>query len=107
MTTEIQELTKEVKSPIDFGTEVEVVMVRTPQRVEINLSKLTWGDVLQLQKLQRKAVDGDISEDAATEGLNSLISKVTGQKAEDMPAAVVQKVIEAISDASNGKSSPN
>lgn len=87
--------------------EVEVEFVKTKHKVRIDMSKLTWGDTLMMQKKQKLVEEGAITDDEATEFLNKIIKKVTGEDANELPANVVQKVMEAFNPQAKGKKAPN
>lgn len=76
--------------------DVEIVFIKRHHRVEIDMDKLTWGDVLKLRTHRDAASSGEMTEDQAQVLLSALVTKVTGQEAEMLPASVVNRVIEAM-----------
>lgn len=88
---------------------VQIEFVETPIRVSVDMARLTWGDLLELQRLQRLAktdADGDAGGEAERT-LNALVSKITGQDATELPAVVVSGVIEAIKERTAGTAAKN
>lgn len=83
---------------------VTVNFVDTPLTIDVDLSKLTWGDLLKIQR----AMGGTLAEDQAEELLNGVLSRVTGQDATGLPALAVAEVLRAVMDkVSGGKSEKN
>lgn len=72
--------------------DVNVTFVEKEFSVQADITALTWGDLLKLQK----AVAGGVSEDEAQELLAGIISKVTGQDANELPAVAVQAVLNGL-----------
>jgi len=88
------------------NNEIEINFVQHKHRVDVDMSKLTWGDVRKMQTYQAKIASGEMNEGDASEVLTELVSKVTGQNADDLPSTVVQRVVSAMFDGSalNGNS---
>jgi hypothetical protein len=70
---------------------VTVNFVEQEQTINVDMSLLTWGDLLRIQKMTV-----DTNEDAAEIMLNSVLSKVLGQDVADLPATVVNEVLRAV-----------
>lgn len=74
------------------NTRVQIEFIEEPIQVRVDISKLTWGDLLELQR--RGA--GDLSEAEAMETTNKLLAKVLDQDPSGMPAMVVAAVLQEI-----------
>lgn len=77
----------------DNGVTIEFVEVQ--HKVRVDLTKLTWGDALALQKAQ---TDAAMTDDEREHMTTAMVSKITGQDAESLPAVVVAKVLKAIGE---------
>lgn len=75
---------------------VTVEFIETPIQVQVDLSLLTWGDLLDLQ---RAGASDDVD---ASKLLTTLVSKVTGQDAKTLPAMVVSAISEEMMKRVNG-----
>lgn len=74
------------------NTRVQIEFVEEPIQVRVDISRLTWGDLLELQR--RNA--GDMTEDEAMQATNKLLAKVLDQDPTGMPAMVVAAVLQEI-----------
>lgn len=74
--------------------EITVKWVETPVEIEIDMGRLTWGDLLRLKKAQQ----ADLDDDKAAELITGLVTKITGQDAMELPAQVVAKIANEISE---------
>lgn len=72
--------------------DVKISFIEKEIEVNVDLSLLTWGDLLKLQRVSSSGT----SEEQAEELLNNVISRVTGKDAYDLPAVVVTQVLQAI-----------
>ncbi len=70
---------------------VTVEFIEEPVKVQVDFSRLTWGDLL---KLQRRGDTG--SEEEAERLMTDLISKLTGEDAYTLPAYVVTEIIQQV-----------
>lgn len=70
--------------------EVKVRFVEPPVEIDVDMSRITWRDLIDLQKAQREGMD----EERAVEVVTKIVSRITGQDAWDLPAQVVAKVAE-------------
>ncbi len=70
--------------------EVTVKFIEPPVNIDVDMSKITWRDLIELQKVQRQGGD----EEQAIEAVTKIVSRITGQDAWDLPAQVVAKVVE-------------
>lgn len=70
--------------------EVKVRFVEPPVEIDVDMSKITWRDLIELQRAQREGLD----EDGAVEVVTKIVSRITGQDAWELPAQVVAKVAE-------------
>ena len=77
----------------DNGVEIEFVEVH--HKVKVDLTKLTWGDALSLQKAQ---TDPAMTDDEREHMTTAMVSKITGEDASTPPAVVVARVLKAISE---------
>ena len=68
----------------DNGVEIEFVEVH--HKVKVDLTKLTWGDALSLQKAQ---TDPAMTDDEREHMTTAMVSKITGEAASSLPAVVV------------------
>ena len=75
------------------GVTIEFVEVR--HKVTIDMSKLTWGDALALQKAQ---TDPAMTDDEREHLTTKMVSTATGQDANTLPAVVVGRVLRAIAE---------
>jgi hypothetical protein len=60
-----------------------------------------------MQRKQAQAEKGEIEDEEVVLFLNSIIERITGEKAVDLPATVVQKVMEVIRRTNSTKTDPN
>lgn len=74
------------------NTRVQIEFVEEPIQVRVDISRLTWGDLIELQR--RNA--GEMSEAEAMEATNKLLAKVLGEDPTGMPAMVVAAVLQEI-----------
>lgn len=72
--------------------DVKLTFVEREIDVRVDMAALTWGDLLALQS----AASGAISEAQAQVLLAGIVSKVTGQDANELPAVAVQAVLDGI-----------
>lgn len=70
--------------------------------VSIDWSLLTWRDLLEFNKAQESADD-----DAKQRLVASLVSKLTGQDALDLPALVALRLANLVVDRLTGNTGPN
>lgn len=75
---------------------ISIEWVDEPVTIRIDMSKLTWGDVVAIQRAQ----DGGETDVQAV--LESIVSKVTGQDAASMPAQAFSTVVQAMMERANG-----
>lgn len=85
-----------------MAASVTVEFVEEPVNVKVDFSRLTWGDLL---KLQRRGDTG--SDEEAEKLMTDLISKLTGQDAYDLPAYVVAEIIQQVMARAQGNSAKN
>lgn len=71
---------------------VTISFVETPVTVTVDMSKLTWGDLLAIQR----ATAGNTSEDQAAGLINDVLTRVTGEDVEKLPATAVSEVLKAV-----------
>lgn len=60
--------------------------------INVDLSLLSWGDLLSIQKAQ----SGTVTEEQAETLLNTVLSKVTGQDVTSLPAVAVAEVLRQV-----------
>lgn len=70
--------------------EVKVRFIEPPVEIDVDMSRITWRDLIDLQKAQREGMD----EERAVEAVTKIVSRITGQDAWELPAQVVAKVAE-------------
>jgi hypothetical protein len=68
--------------------DITINFVETPVTVDVDVARLTWRDLVALQKTRAAGMD----EETAIETVTNLVSKVTGQDAWEMPAQVVSRI---------------
>lgn len=75
-----------------MSTGITVVITEKPVEfpVELDFSRLTWGDVLKFQEA------GNLDAAQAQAMLGDLVTRVTGQDVTAMPGLVVMEVAQAI-----------
>ena len=66
--------------------------------VEMDLSKVSWGDVRQFE---------DIPDKERAEFMTGLVTRVIGQDADELPPSVVTAIMERITGHINDTSDPN
>lgn len=79
---------------------IQIEWVDEPVTVKIDMSKLTWGDVVAIQKAQE---GGESDAQAILEGI---VTKVTGQNAAEMPAQAFSAVVSAMMERATGGGEP-
>ncbi len=79
---------------------VTVEFIEDPVTVKVDFAKLTWGDLIALQKRGETG-----SEEEAEQLMTGLISKLTGQDAYTLPAYVVSEIIGAVMARAQGDAS--
>ena len=72
--------------------EVTVNFIDPPVVIDVDMSAITWRDLIEMQKAQREGMD----EDQAIAVVTKIVSRITGQDAWDLPAQVVAKVTESM-----------
>lgn len=72
--------------------DVKVNLVEPQIDITVDLSKLTWGDLLNLQRV----VGSQITEGQAIEMISAIVTKVTDRNANDLPAVAMQAILQAI-----------
>lgn len=87
--------------PEDDG--IEIVMVKHKHRVEVDMDKLTFKDMRYIQSNTAKAQKGELSEEEGEAFLDYILTRVTGQKAADMPLPVVNRILETVFAAANAR----
>lgn len=75
---------------------INIEWVDEPVTVKIDMSKLTWGDVVAIQRAQD---GGEADAQAILEGI---VTKVTGQNAAAMPAQAFSAVVAAMMERAAG-----
>jgi len=75
---------------------ISIEWVEEPIAVKIDMSKLTWGDVVAIQQAQAN------NESDAQVILESIVTKVTGQDATTMPAQAFSAVVAAMMERAAG-----
>lgn len=75
---------------------IQIEWVEDPITIKVDMSKLTWGDVVAIQKAQ----EGGESDAQAI--LESIVTKVTGQDAAMMPAQAFSAVVQAMMERASG-----
>lgn len=71
---------------------VTINFVEQPVTIDVDLSRLTWGDLLKIQR----AMGGGVDDAQAEELLNGVLSRVTGQDATELPAIAVAEVLRQV-----------
>ena len=71
---------------------VQIEFVEEPIQVRLDISRLTWGDLLALQRSNT----GEMSEAEAMEVTNRLLAKVLDEDPLQMPAMVVAAVLQEV-----------
>lgn len=71
---------------------VQIEFVEEPIQVRVDISRLTWGDLLALQRSNT----GEMSEAEAMEVTNQLLAKVLDEDPMQMPAMVVAAVLQEV-----------
>lgn len=79
---------------------VTVNFVEREIEINVDLSLLTWGDLLAIQRAQ----GGTVTEEQAESLLNTVLSKVTGQDATTLPAVAVAEVLRQVMAKVSGSS---
>lgn len=82
---------------------IEIEFVEEPIKIRVDMAKLTWGDLIDIQRQQ----NGDGSEEAAEKTLTAIVSKVTGQDAYTLPAQAMAKLIAAVMERAQGLTPKN
>ena len=77
---------------------IRIEFVEEPVTIRVDMAKLTWGDLIEIQRQQ----GGQGTEEDAEKMLSSIITKVTGQDAYTMPAQVMTKLVAAVIDRARG-----
>lgn len=72
--------------------EITIKYKDEPQEVEVDMARVTWRDLIDLQKSRAAGMD----EEKAIEVATGLVSKITGRDAWDLPAAVVAKILSEV-----------
>ena len=75
---------------------ISIEWVEEPITIKVDMSRLTWGDVVAIQKAQE---GGESDAQAILEGI---VTKVTGQDAATMPAQAFSAVVTAMMERANG-----
>lgn len=75
---------------------IEIQWADTPIAVTIDMTRLTWGDVVAIQRAQAG------SEADAQATLEAIVTKVTGTPAQDLPAQAFTAVVEAMMQRATG-----
>ena len=81
------------------SVDVQLNFVVAHHNVDVDMSKLTWGDMRKMRQLSGKE---NVSEDEAEQIMSDLVSKVTGQNADDLPSMAVGQIINAIMSGGGG-----
>lgn len=81
---------------------VTIEFVEEPITLRVDMRLVTWGDLLDVQRLQREGGAG-----AAEEVLTQLVSRITGQDARLLPAMAVAAVMEAVQERAAGTPAKN
>lgn len=68
--------------------DITITWVEAPIDIEVDMSRVTWRDLVQLQKAQEAGMD----EDKAIETITNLVTKITGKDAWEMPAQAVAHI---------------
>lgn len=68
--------------------DITIKWKESPVEIEIDMARVTWRDLVQLQKAQSAGMD----EDKAIETVTNLVTKIAGQDAWEMPAQVVAQI---------------
>lgn len=74
--------------------DITIKWVEAPVEIEVDMARVTWRDLVQLQKAQEAGMD----EDKAIEVVSNLVTKITGQDAWEMPAQVVARIAKELVD---------
>lgn len=74
---------------MDGEERVQIEYVDTPVTVQVDFSRLTFGDYLRLRKVQ----GGSMTDDEAEAMIVELVSKLTGQNALDLPGMAVNAIL--------------
>ncbi len=68
--------------------DITITWVEAPIDIEVDMSRVTWRDLVQLQKAQEAGMD----EEKAIETITNLVTKITGKDAWEMPAQAVAQI---------------
>jgi hypothetical protein len=76
---------------------VTINWIDTPLEVNVDMSKLTWRDIVSIQRAQVA------DELTAQETIEAIVTKVTGVDAGDMPAQAFSQVVQAMMARAGGQ----
>jgi hypothetical protein len=76
---------------------VTINWIDTPLEISVDMSKLTWRDLVAIQRTPM------IDEAQAQATLETIISKVTGMDAGDLPAQAFVQLVQAMMQRANGQ----
>jgi H2-forming N5,N10-methylenetetrahydromethanopterin dehydrogenase-like enzyme len=68
--------------------DITVNFVEVETTVNVDMTRLSWRDLVTLQRAQKSG----LTEDQAIETITELVSKLTGQDAWELPAQVVSQI---------------
>lgn len=77
---------------------ITINWVETPLEIDVDMSKLTWRDLVAIQR----APMADEAQAQAT--LETIVSKVTGMDAGNLPAQAFVALVQAMMQRANGQS---
>ena len=78
---------------------ITINYVEKPVAIDVDLTLLTWGDLLKIQR----AMGGGVDDQQAEELLNGVLSRVTGQDATTLPALAVSEILRSIMSRVSGR----
>ena len=76
---------------------VTINWVEAPLEIDVDMSKLTWRDLVAIQRTPM------IDEAQAQATLEAIVSKVTGMDAADLPAQAFVQLVQAMMQRANGQ----
>lgn len=84
--------------------DITIKWVEPAVEIEVDMSRLTWRDLVEFQKARNTEMDDEQRVQLVTQ----LVSRITGQDAWDLPAQVVAKIAnEALARTSLGAEAKN
>lgn len=78
------------------GDDLEIVFVTRKQRVEVDMSKITYIDALKIFRRTGQAEAGEIGEAEAGELFAEIVGKVTGLDPKEMALDVFVRIADAV-----------